>query len=402
MGESQNGRAWEEETYWKHFHSVLFYQILPSDFHHRLILPKKFRDNMRGKLPEKATLKGPNEVNWDVNLVKGKDDAVLEGDEWKDFTKAYSLKKGDILMFKFNRNECFEVLIFDRSNLCEKESSYFVRKCQKPRHDDDSAGRAVDNSAEELTVRCQEGDVDSDCTPRNRSKRNMDRTPKNYSSDRANHTSGGFHGDKWDKSETSDDEDNSISEQHNSFKMTEGTTKNVLRVGIGSVPSNSSRKRTYNSSKVTIPYAKRPSDICYRSNRRPVTELEKAQTLRMAQEKASKFPNSFLVIMRPSGVYKRFFMSIPNEWKPKLVFRKGEEVILQVEEKTWVCKFCSCRSHGGFQGGWKRFACENYLEEFDVCLFVPAGRNNGMYVLNVSIFRVVQEVIPPTPITSSS
>jgi len=62
------------------------------------------------------------------------------------------------------------------------------------------------------------------------------------------------------------------------------------------------------SGKATIPYAKRPSDICYRSNRRPVTELEKAKTLRMAQEKASKFPNSFLVIMRPSGVYKRFFM----------------------------------------------------------------------------------------------
>ena len=154
------------------------------------IIPKKFTDNMRGKLPEKVTLKGPNEVNWDVNLVKGKDDAVLEGDEWKDFTKAYSLKKGDILMFKYNRNECFEVLIFDRSSLCEKESSYFVRKCQKPRHDDDSAGRAVDNSAEELTVRCQEGDINSDCTPRNRSKRNMDRTPKNYSSDRANHTRG--------------------------------------------------------------------------------------------------------------------------------------------------------------------------------------------------------------------
>jgi len=62
------------------------------------------------------------------------------------------------------------------------------------------------------------------------------------------------------------------------------------------------------SGKVTIPYAKRPSDICYRSNRRPVTELEKAKTLRMAEEKASKFPNCFLVVMRPSGVYKRFFM----------------------------------------------------------------------------------------------
>uniref|UniRef100_A0A7C9D1Z6 TF-B3 domain-containing protein n=1 Tax=Opuntia streptacantha TaxID=393608 RepID=A0A7C9D1Z6_OPUST len=402
MEESQINRALEEETYWKHFHSVLFYQTLPTDFHHHLMLPKKFTENMRGKLPDKVTLKGPNEVSWDVDLVKGKDDAVLEGNEWKEFVKAYSLNKGDILMFKYNRNECFEVLVFDRSNSCEKESSYFVRKCQKARHDGDSTRKAADISAEELTDRCQEGDVDSDCTPGNTCKRNMHRTPKNYSADRANHIRGGFHGDQLDKSQSSDDEYNSISEQQNSFEMTEGTTKNVLRVGIGAVPSNSSRKRRYNSSKVTIPYAKRPSDICYRSNRRPVTELEKAKTLRMAEEKASKFPNCFLVVMRPSGVYKRFFMSIPNDWKPKLVFRKGEEVILQVEERTWACKFCSCRNHGGFQGGWKRFACENFLEEFDVCLFVPAGQKNGMYVLDVTIFRVVQEVIPPTPLTSSS
>ena len=154
------------------------------------MLPKKFTENMRGKLPDKVTLKGPNEVSWDVDLVKGKDDAVLEGNEWKEFVKAYSLNKGDILMFKYNRNECFEVLVFDRSNSCEKESSYFVRKCQKPRHDGDSTRKAADISAEELTDRCQEGDIDSDCTPGNTCKRNMHRTPKNYSADRANHIRG--------------------------------------------------------------------------------------------------------------------------------------------------------------------------------------------------------------------
>lgn len=71
-----------------------------------------------------------------------------------------------------------------------------------------------------------------------------------------------------------------------------------------------------------------------------------------------------------------------------------------MKDKTWVASYCTSVNHGngGFEGGWKMFALENLLEEFDVCLFVPGGQDSmGHYVLDVFIFRVVPEITPLTP-----
>lgn len=113
---------------------------------------------MRTHLPDKAVLK-VNGITWNVKLKKDKDDVMLQGDEWKEFTKAFSLNKLDMLLFKYNRHECFEVLLFDQANLCEKEASYFVRKGQQPNTDncDNSKGKAKDNLVTEITDRNQEG-----------------------------------------------------------------------------------------------------------------------------------------------------------------------------------------------------------------------------------------------------
>lgn len=383
--ESKNCRSWEEDTYWKHFHSVLFCQILPTNFQHRLILPEKFTENMKGDLPEKVALKGPNEVTWSVNLVKGSDGgAMFHGDGWKEFVKAYSLKKADILVCKYNRSECFEVLLVDGINLCEKEASYFVRKCRKPQSSGDCIGKET-----------EKGDDDSNYPPSNK-RRKQGRTRKNHSSDRATHTRDRFHRDQLDKPQTLDEEDSS-SEQQDSLEVINGTPRDVVHARHWEVPSISNRKRGCNfvSAKKTLAKRKGGYDVNYISNRRPVTEAEKEKTLRMAQEKASKCENSFIVIMRPTSVYRRFFMSIPTHWKLKRNFQNKQEMLLRVEEKAWVCKFC-VMGNCGLQGGWEKFARDNLLEEFDVCVFAPAGHRDGMFVLEVSIFRVVSEVVLPT------
>lgn len=90
-------------------------------------LPSKFTDYMRTTLPEQIVLK-VNGLSWNINLKKDGDEIMLHGDEWEEFANAYSLKNGDILVFKYNRKECFEVWLFDTNNSCEKEASYFVTK----------------------------------------------------------------------------------------------------------------------------------------------------------------------------------------------------------------------------------------------------------------------------------
>lgn len=62
----------------------------------------------------------------------------------------------------------------------------------------------------------------------------------------------------------------------------------------------------------------------------------------------------------------------------------------------------SKRSVGGLCPGWKKFALENSLEEFDVLLFKLDKQNDGAaIVFDVEIFRVVPEILPPLLVDSS-
>ncbi|CAO2830560.1 unnamed protein product [Amaranthus hypochondriacus] len=365
--ESKKYEAWEEQMYWENFNFCHFVVVLSNHFRNGLILPKKFTDCMRTHLPDKAVLK-VNTITWNVKLEKDKDDVMLQGDEWKQFTKAYSLNKLDMLLFKYNRHECFEVLLFDQANLCEKEASYFVRKGQQPKtvNCDDSKGKATDNLVKEITDRNQEGFRGSAYNLRGR-RNNKDC----YNEE--------------EHDEGSDSQENDT------------TPKGADCTRFMEVPFNYS-KRNYKTAQKTTHKRKKTVVIhCYKSNRRRVTEAEKEKAMEKAKEALALCCDSFIAVMRPSSVYKRFYMTIPNHWKHES-FYKGQEVILKVKDKTWVCTL-EFDKYRGFQRGWKRFALENFLEEFDVCLFVPTASINGRAALDVSIFRVVPEPVHLSPVT---
>ncbi|PHT51055.1 B3 domain-containing protein REM16 [Capsicum baccatum] len=46
------------------------------------------------------------------------------------FVNAHSLEEDDLLIFKYNGSARFDVSVFDRQSLCEKEASCFVKKCE--------------------------------------------------------------------------------------------------------------------------------------------------------------------------------------------------------------------------------------------------------------------------------
>ncbi|KAL9253243.1 B3 domain-containing protein, partial [Drosera capensis] len=124
--EGSENLSWQERIYWSHFQTTQFCQILPRDFNHHLVIPKKFARNMWHKLPRKALLKSPNGATWKVEL-KGDGDELRFLDGWGEFVKACSLKENDLLIFKYSGNSNFDVLIFNLESLCEKESVYFIR-----------------------------------------------------------------------------------------------------------------------------------------------------------------------------------------------------------------------------------------------------------------------------------
>lgn len=97
-------------------------------------IPTKFSKNLKKKLPEIVTLKGPSGSAWKVELTTSNDTMFFKHG-WADFVKDHFLQEKDLLIFKYNGDSHFDVLMFDGQSMCEKTASYFVRKCgHRERH----------------------------------------------------------------------------------------------------------------------------------------------------------------------------------------------------------------------------------------------------------------------------
>ncbi|KAK7291146.1 hypothetical protein RIF29_06060 [Crotalaria pallida] len=134
----------------------------------------------------------------------------------------------------------------------------------------------------------------------------------------------------------------------------------------------------------------------FTSNRRPVTEDEINNAQRLAQATCSN--KSLLIVMRPEHVYDRFCLSMPSKWIVEHLPQRSQDLILCMGESEWHVKYCYHRTSysGELTVGWRNFALDNNLEEFDVCVFEATGKSkiNGTLIMEVKIFRVVEDISP--------
>lgn len=338
MGDSDCGgcKKREENIYWSHFQTVQFFQILSGHYDLQLAIPQKFADNLREKLADSVSLKGPCGAIWNVDLEADGDKLYLKYG-WKEFVEEHSLRENDVLVFKYNGNLQFDVTMFDGLTLCEKEASYFIRHCEH----------------RELTIRAIT---------------NGTATPISYHDAAANESS------------------------HEEFEV---TARENLRKGYASIQQSTQaygRPRKRPKSGSGGPSHVYPLQL--KSNRRPVTEDEKGKAIQAAS--AAAVGDSFTVIMQECHVYKGFFLTIPAEWARSHLPQKNINVSLHVNEKTWLAKcYYKTSSHGLAGSGWKNFALDNFLEKDDACVFSLVSQSDNSVIFNVRIFRVVEEVVAP-------
>ncbi|CAL5190356.1 unnamed protein product [Lathyrus oleraceus] len=180
MGGREEGcRSWEEDVYWSHFQFIHFTQFLRTNFDQHLALPKTFSDNIKKKLLESVTLKGPGGVLWNIELTT-RDGTLYFTNGWQQFVKEHSLKENDFLVFKYNGESLFEVLIFDGESFCEKAACCFVRKSRHAVNTKHGGGcsskkRGTDNSVEEVNT--PSIGVDEGVSPEKSSHLNKIRVP---------------------------------------------------------------------------------------------------------------------------------------------------------------------------------------------------------------------------------
>ncbi|XP_022768837.1 B3 domain-containing protein REM16-like [Durio zibethinus] len=369
MGDTcKDCRSWEEEIFWTHFHSIHFSQFLRGDYLQRLEIPEKFAKNIKKKLPETVTLKGPSGIIWDVGLTTD-DDTLFFDCGWKNFVKDHFLVEDDFLIFKYNGLSHFDVLTFDGQSLCEKASSYFVRKCVHTEFDSGyQTKRKVNENPDEIVHNSSQCGLES--SPEKSTNNDIDTRPSRQPI----------------KSAATSKKMRNVGSPSRSFRARQSLGGKELSTLAGEVKVKTEFEHTTMDGDVFSPQ--------HALGKWPVTQVEKTNVLLMAQEALTK--EGFMVVMKPTHVGRRFYMAVPTAWVAKYLSKENADVILRVNKRTWRTRFYYHRSRdcGGLSGGWRNFVNDNKLEEHDVCVFVPADIERKPIVLDVNIYHVLQGAVP--------
>ncbi|KAI4321012.1 hypothetical protein MLD38_034436 [Melastoma candidum] len=245
-------------------------------------------------------------------------------------------------MFKYNGESSFDVLMFNGSSLCEKEASYFQRKRERgvvwqARVTDPNTGKDDGVVAIPLSTPAAIGSAAVSHKARPRKEKLFCR--------------------RYSKIKTPKKK----SVAANSWNFGDELMQESISKSPASYP-------------------------IYKSNSRPVTVEEISSPYCRATDAVTS--NGFLVVMRPTHVYKRFYLYLENQ---------NQDMVLRLEDKMWNTKYpvTGCGT-GGLSNGWKAFSMDNHLEESDVCVFDLAKSINETVVLDVTILRVVNDVVPLT------
>ncbi|XP_059431897.1 B3 domain-containing protein Os01g0723500-like isoform X1 [Corylus avellana] len=113
MGESHDNR------------SCFFKLIFKGHNTEQLQIPPKFEKYLPKELPEQAILRGSTGDEWRVKLCKTADGIYLQ-DGWKHYFEDHSLGGNEFLLFKYNGELCFDVIIFGKDG-CERVYGSLIR-----------------------------------------------------------------------------------------------------------------------------------------------------------------------------------------------------------------------------------------------------------------------------------
>ncbi|KAJ6404831.1 hypothetical protein OIU84_012911 [Salix udensis] len=337
-------------------------------------IPEIFARYLRKKLPDTVNLKGPSGSAWKVGLTTS-NNTLFFNHGWQEFVKDHALKENDFLIFKYNGESNFDVLIFNKQSICEKAASCFVKKYESTeRGNGCRTKRKTIKSSAEVVFASPKG-VAGGSQPEKFIENDTDAIPGGQPNDSR------VTGKKICRG----------------IKSTEATEEDVVG-GFKQVECS------YNDSGTITPLRQptseeietepgQPVDTVLHARRgRKVTEQEKRNAMQLAVRAVTA--NGFLILMKPTHVCRRFFMVIPSAWIVKRIPIKGnQDVILRFKDRAWHTRFFYHKSrdnNGGLSAGWKKFALDNKLHEFDVCVFEPLDLVNCPIILNVNIFRVVE------------
>ncbi|KAK1296461.1 B3 domain-containing protein [Acorus calamus] len=103
--------------------------LLPGVTSQHLGIPPAFWKHISGLSSGNVSLLGPSGRIWPANLVIKEGHMYFENG-WQEFVRDHSIKCGEVLLFKYDGNSCFRVLVFDASS-CERKDCHSVKPCRE-------------------------------------------------------------------------------------------------------------------------------------------------------------------------------------------------------------------------------------------------------------------------------
>uniref|UniRef100_A0A1D1ZEQ8 B3 domain-containing protein Os11g0197600 n=1 Tax=Anthurium amnicola TaxID=1678845 RepID=A0A1D1ZEQ8_9ARAE len=95
----------------------------------RLGIPPGFWKHIKHETSGGVSLTGPSGNVWNVDLVRDNDTGISFQKGWEVFVSDHNLKTGDFLLFRYDGDLSFTVLVFDPT-ACEKEDTFDVMPCE--------------------------------------------------------------------------------------------------------------------------------------------------------------------------------------------------------------------------------------------------------------------------------
>ncbi|KAJ6427819.1 hypothetical protein OIU84_023259 [Salix udensis] len=270
-----------------HFFKVILEDSLREG---KLMLPQKFVTRYGMDLTNLGHLKVHGEA-WEIELTKC-DGKVWLQKGWKEFAEHYSVACGHFLVFEYEGNCDFRVLIFDNS---ATEMDYPLKNNREERMEESSSVEILDNFSPSRRTR----------------KESPLPCPRSHKMGRTNSTF----------------ETGTCSKLNTRSRGMKSKKKAKLRCSVRGLDEEDS-----------IRGGRRLSHTGANANMRPLTSYEKAKALGRARAFKSENP-FFKAAMRPSYVHTSYRLCVPSSFARKVVFCHGWMAFAK-DNKLAVGDFC--------------------------------------------------------------
>ncbi|KAI5317896.1 hypothetical protein L3X38_037603 [Prunus dulcis] len=322
-----------------------FFKIILEDSSKlRIKIPMRFLVKYGENLSSPVHLKLPNGAEMEIELRRCNNGGVWFDKGWPEFSKFCSLDYGSWLVFGYEGNSNFHVLIFDRTATEIEYPKPEMEETDSEEEEEEEQDDADDGSVEILDVSEEEEEEEEEDDADDESVENLDVFPPRPRKAR---------------------EKSPLPCPQPHKKMRTRLSGMMLEESLRNKASDCSKSEMKRDKSPLV-----PSEVKDGVGRMPISTTS-GKDIALQRAIAFKSVNpSFRVVMQPWYV-KQSFLPMPSGFaKRHLIEHPAGNVFLRVSDgRTWSVKFKYEKSVARFQYGWLGFVRDNNLEADDVCVF---------------------------------